>query len=99
MARCTVLEALLPSLVSRLAPEHGRGTAIAVYNTTQTLGIFFGGLAGGWVAQHFGADRVFAICAALACLWLAVASGMRALARVGAVNAGGGAALDGKQQT
>jgi MFS family permease len=94
-----ILEALLPSLVSRLAPEHGRGTAIAVYNTTQTLGIFFGGLAGGWVAQHFGADRVFAICAALACLWLAVASGMRAPARVGAVNAGGGAALDGKQQT
>ena len=41
-----VLEALLPSLVSRLAPAEGRGVAIGVYNTTQTLGVFFGGLAG-----------------------------------------------------
>ena len=94
-----ILEALLPSLVSRLAPEHGRGRAIGVYNTTQTLGIFFGGLAGGWVAQHFGADRVFATCAALAGLWLAVAGGMRAPARIGTVNAEGGTALHGKRQT
>ena len=94
-----ILEALLPSLVSRLAPEHGRGRAIGVYNTTQTLGIFFGGLAGGWVAQHFGADRVFATCAALACLWLAVASGMRVPARIGTVNDERGTALDGKQRT
>ena len=40
-----VLEALLPSLVSRLAPAQGRGAAIGVYNTTQTLGVFFGGVA------------------------------------------------------
>jgi MFS family permease len=38
-----VLEAMLPSLVSRLAPAQGRGVAIGVYNTTQTLGVFFGG--------------------------------------------------------
>ena len=82
-----ILEALLPSLVSRLAPEHGRGMAIGVYNTTQTLGIFFGGLAGGWVAQHFGAGWVFAACAALACIWLAVAAGMRAPARMGSARA------------
>src|SRR2546425_5925265 len=43
-----VLEAMLPSLVSRLAPSRGRGVAIGVYNTTQTLGVFFGGLLGGW---------------------------------------------------
>ena len=94
-----ILEALLPSLVSRLAPEHGRGKAIGVYNTTQTLGIFFGGLAGGWIAQHFGADRVFEGCALLACLWLAVAGGMRAPARIGASTPKGGAALDGTRQT
>ena len=94
-----ILEALLPSLVSRLAPEHGRGKAIGVYNTTQTLGIFFGGLAGGWIAQYFGAARVFQACAALAGLWLAVASGMRVPARLPAVNAEHGAALDGERQT
>src|SRR5687768_709066 len=32
-----VLEALLPSLVSRMAPARARGTAIGIYNTTQTL--------------------------------------------------------------
>jgi MFS family permease len=81
-----VLEALLPSLVSRLAPAQGRGVAIGVYNTTQTLGVFVGGGLGGWVAQHFGTSTVFAMCAGLATLWLVVAGGMRAPARVGAVN-------------
>jgi predicted MFS family arabinose efflux permease len=72
-----ILEALLPSLVSRIAPAHARGTAIGVYNTTQTLGLFFGGLAGGWVAKHYGAAAVFAGCAVLSALWLAAASAMR----------------------
>jgi MFS family permease len=72
-----VLEAMLPSLVTRVAPAHARGTAIGVYNTTQTLGLFFGGLLGGWVAEHYGATAVFAICAALSALWLAAASAMR----------------------
>jgi MFS family permease len=47
-----VLEASLPSLVTRIAPVNARGTAIGVYNTTQSLGLFVGGLAGGWLAQH-----------------------------------------------
>jgi MFS family permease len=73
-----VLEALLPSLVSRIAPAHARGAAIGVYNTTQTLGLFFGGLGGGWLAKHYGAAAVFAACALLSTLWLAAASAMRA---------------------
>jgi MFS family permease len=76
-----VLEAMLPSLVSRIAPAQGRGTAIGVYNTTQTLGVFFGGLIGGWVAAHHGATGVFAVCAVLSGLWLAVAAGMRPIRR------------------
>jgi MFS family permease len=75
-----ILEALIPSIVSRLAPEHARGTAMGVYNTTQTLGLFFGGLLGGWVAKHWGATAVFAACAAVAVVWLGVASGMRPIA-------------------
>jgi MFS family permease len=77
-----VLEALLPSLVSRAAPAQGRGTAIGVYNTTQTLGVFFGGLLGGWVAAHHGTTGVFALCAVLAAVWLVLAIGMRAPAAV-----------------
>jgi MFS family permease len=76
-----ILEAMLPSLVSRIAPAHGRGVAIGVYNTTQTLGVFFGGLFGGWMARHHGAGSVFIACAVLCGLWLAIAIGMRPLAR------------------
>jgi predicted MFS family arabinose efflux permease len=72
-----VLEALLPSLVSRMAPARGRGVAIGVYNTTQTLGVFFGGLVGGWVASHYGTTGVFAVCAVLVAVWFVLAVGMR----------------------
>jgi MFS family permease len=76
-----VLEAMLPSLVSRMAPKQGRGVAIGVYNTTQTLGVFCGGLFGGWMARHHGAGGVFMACAVLCGLWLAIAAGMRPLGR------------------
>jgi MFS family permease len=90
-----LLEAMLPSLVSRIAPAQGRGTAIGVYNTTQTLGVFFGGLLGGWVAGHHGAGGVFYLCAGLCALWLAVAAGMRPVPLPGsrAVNGLSNAAL------
>src|SRR5262245_65501602 len=65
-----VLEAMLPSLVSRIAPAQGRGVAIGVYNTTQTLGVFFGGWLGGLLAKHHGSTGVFAACAALSVLWV-----------------------------
>ena len=77
-----VLEAMLPALVSRLAPAHGRGTAIGVYNTTQTLGVFFGGLIGGALAKQAGSTAVFAACAVLSGLWFAAAWGMRGPARL-----------------
>ena len=79
-----VLEALLPSLVSRIAPAQARGAAIGVYNTAQTLGLFFGGLGGGWIAERFGASAVFGACAALVLAWLALAAGMEAPRRLGA---------------
>ena len=78
-AAFNVLEALIPSLVSRISPAQARGTAIGVFNTTQTLGLFFGGLLGGAVAGRYGADAVFGLCAGLAALWLAAATGMRAI--------------------
>lgn len=98
-AAFNVLEAMLPSLVSRVAPAQARGAAIGVYNTTQTLGLFCGGLAGGWIAGTFGARALFGVCTALVVAWLAVASGMRSLPRAGAVNAATGFALGGKQQS
>ena len=71
-----VLEATLPSLVSRTAPPAAKGAALGVYNTTQALGLFVGGAAGGYIAQNFGDNAVFAACAGLVLLWLAVANSM-----------------------
>ena len=72
-----VLEASLPSLVSRLAPPDAKGAALGIYNTTQAFGLFFGGLLGGWVQQGWGRSAVFAACAALMALWLLVAAGQQ----------------------
>jgi MFS family permease len=96
-AAFNVLEALLPSLVSRLAPAHARGAAIGVYNTAQTLGLFFGGVGG--IGGHFGAGGVFGACAALTLVWLALAAGMRAPRRRAPVNGEPGTALGERQPT
>lgn len=72
-----ILEASLPSLVSRTAPASARGAALGVYNTTQSLGLFVGGAAGGWLMQHHGQMPVFAFGAALIALWGMSAAGMR----------------------
>ncbi|NWG38855.1 MAG: MFS transporter [Hydrogenophilaceae bacterium] len=72
-----VLEASLPSLISKLAPASAKGTAMGVYNTAQALGLFAGGAAGGWLAQYHGFAAVFAFCGVLMLVWLLLALGMR----------------------
>lgn len=78
-----VLEASQPSLVSRLAPAHARGTAMGVYNTLQSLGFFVGGAAGGWCTKYYGAQGLFLACSAAMALWLMLAWPMQAPASVG----------------
>jgi len=73
-----VLEATQPSLVSRIAPPHARGSALGVYNTLQSLGFFAGGAVGGWLTKNVGAAGLFATCGVLMLVWLAVAWPMRA---------------------
>lgn len=68
----TALEALLPTLVSRLAPEQGRGAALGAYSGLQFLGAFVGGLAGGVLLGRWGESGVLAAAAGLALAWTAV---------------------------
>ncbi|MBI5936295.1 MAG: MFS transporter [Betaproteobacteria bacterium] len=77
-----ILEASLPSLISKVAPPEAKGTAMGVYNTSQALGLFVGGAVGGWLAQGWGYSAVFAFCAVLMGLWLVLAKGMRPPLRV-----------------
>ena len=76
-----VLEATQPSLVSRLAPAHVRGTAMGVYNTLQSLGFFVGGWAGGALLKSWGSQMLFLCCAAAMLLWWLVALPMQAPGR------------------
>ena len=68
-----VLEASLPSMVSKIAPSDLKGTAMGVYNTMQSVGLFAGGAAGGLLFQKYGFVGVFAFCSTLMLLWLVLA--------------------------
>ncbi len=65
-----LLEASLPSLVSRLAPPGMRGAALGGYATCQFLGAGVGGMLGGLVLQREGLSAVFLAAAALLVIWL-----------------------------
>lgn len=68
-----VLEAMLPSLVSRLAPAGSRGTVMGVYNTFAFLGVFSGGALGGWLSGAVGVVGVYGLSAAALSMWLILA--------------------------
>lgn len=71
-----ILEATLPGMISRAAPKADKGLALGIYNTTQNIGLFVGGAAGGAVSQHFSAEAVFALATFAMLLWLVSACGL-----------------------
>ena len=73
-----LLEALQPSLVTRYAKE-SKGTALGVYNTTQSIGLFTGAVMGGLLMDSHGDLSVFVMGAAMLLCWLIIAWSMREL--------------------
>jgi MFS family permease len=71
------MEASLPSLVTKTAPRGSTGTATGIYSSSQFLGIFAGGVVGGWLHEAAGTTAVFLFAAAVAIAWLLVAASMR----------------------
>lgn len=71
------LEAMQPSLVSKVAPAGLRGTAMGVYATCQFFGIFVGGLLSGWIYQHYGLSDVLLVNCVVLLWWLIVALKMK----------------------
>lgn len=72
-----ILEALQPSLVSRVAPPEYKGLALGFYNTAQSLGVFLGGAMGGLLASADRVSAVFLLAAALAFAWFLTARGFK----------------------
>lgn len=64
-----ILEALQPSMVSRITPQEYKGLALGFYNTAQSLGIFVGGAIGGLLLAQTGVFALLLITAALALIW------------------------------
>lgn len=56
-----VLEALLPSAVSRTSPGAQKGMALGVFNMAQALGVASGGFIGGLMAAKVGNVSVFIV--------------------------------------
>ncbi|MGH6665086.1 MAG: MFS transporter [Pseudolabrys sp.] len=71
-----VMEASLPSLITKTAPPDAKGTATGLYSSSQFLGIFVGGIIGGWAHQTGGDGGVFAMTMVLALFWLIAAATM-----------------------
>lgn len=76
-AAFSLLEAFLPSLVSRTAPPSRKGTALGIYSCSQFLGIFVGGTLGGWLYGALGLTHVYLLCVALTGIWFIIAFGMK----------------------
>ena len=68
-----LLEATLPSLISKTAPGDLKGTAMGAYSSSQFMGAFVGGVSGGWLYGELGAEMVFLFCAVATCTWVIVA--------------------------
>jgi MFS family permease len=71
-----VMEASLPSLITKVAPPDAKGTAMGLYSSLQFLGVFVGGVVGGLANQHAGSAGVFALTAIAALVWLVAAATM-----------------------
>ena len=70
----SILEANLPSCVSRVASKNSRGITMGLFSSFQFLGIFFGGTMGGWLHSHYGVTAVLIFCILLTLTWSVVAS-------------------------
>jgi len=64
-----LLEASMPSLLSRITGSRGRGRRLGIYSTFQFLGAFFGGVTGGWLLAHFGSQVALLLAGGICLGW------------------------------
>jgi MFS family permease len=72
-----LLEASLPSLITKTAPATQKGTAMGVYSSSQFFGAFAGGAVGGLAHQYWGDQGVYYTVLLALGLWLMLAVTMK----------------------
>jgi predicted MFS family arabinose efflux permease len=75
-AAFNLLEALLPSWLSKVCPVGNRGTAMGIYSSWQFLGTFTGGILGGFALANVGIDGLFWLLGLMLLFWCFVAATM-----------------------
>ncbi|MCX4189533.1 MFS transporter [Methylophaga sp. OBS3] len=65
-----ILEASLPSMMSKLSPLYYKGTAMGVYSSAQFIGAFLGGVLGGVIYSFGDISWIFFTAMGLCLLWL-----------------------------
>jgi len=65
-----ILEASLPSLVSKFAPAGFKGSAMGLYSSSQFFGAFAGGMIGGYLSEHLSLAGVFWGMLPVMAIWL-----------------------------
>ena len=71
-----LLEAMLPSLVSRYVSVEQKGLAMGIFSTSQFLGAFCGGIFGGLMFTHFAVEGVIFSCILFLLAWFVATWGM-----------------------
>ncbi len=66
------MEAMLPSMISRIATDDKRGLAMGMYSTSQFLGAFVGGVVGGAIYHIKDLNSVFLFTLLMTIIWLGV---------------------------
>ena len=64
-----LMEASLPSWLSKIAPAGAKGSAMGIYSSMQFLGAFVGGSLGGWILADFNSEILFVGLALLMIFW------------------------------
>lgn len=72
-----LLEASLPSLVTKLTAPDVKGTSMGVFSSSQFLGAFAGGGLGGVVLQTWGPQAVFTGSGMAIMVWLLIGASMK----------------------
>jgi predicted MFS family arabinose efflux permease len=75
-AAFNLLEASLPSWLSKVCPVGNRGTAMGIYSSCQFLGTFTGGILGGFALANVGVDGLFLLLAMMLLFWCLLACTM-----------------------